>query len=171
MSENELIAALAREGMFAYYIGQKFGLSAKRVIHICDQLGVQVQNKHWQTMTRKAQIETMLRKGGHTVRQICDTVNCDPVNVRQVRHQLGMKQPTPCRKHITDESRKKATRAAELVRAGMTVKDACRANRISPNTYHKYQKLAQVPRLDDGVQTVSPAAARRVVERQFSVTL
>jgi len=170
MSENELIAALAREGMFAYYIGQKFGISAKRVIHICDQLGVQVQNKHWQTMTRKAQIETMLKKGGYTVRQICDTVNCDPVNVRQVRHQLGMKQPTPCRRHITDESRKKAARAAGLVRAGMTVKDACRANKISTATYHKYN-LAQVPRLDDGVQTVGPAAARRVVERQFSVTI
>ena len=163
MDDNQLIAELAKEGLAAYKIGHKFGLSARAVIEICARQGVEVHHAHNRTRTKVKHITELLQAGGYTQRQICEIVNCEPGNVRQVRYLLGIKQEYPHRTEVTERNRKKAMRARDLVRAGMTVKEACSANRISTATYHKYQKLAQIPRLNSGVQAVGSTAAGCIV--------
>lgn len=138
MTDNDLIAALAREGLYASVIGAKFRLRAAEVVKICKAMQVEVKSKENQFHRKTARIKLLLQSGNYTQKQICELVDCEPVNVRQVRHQLGMVQDYPHREEIRKKYRKKAHLAAGLVRAGMTVKEACSANRISTATYHRY---------------------------------
>jgi len=136
-ADTLLILELARAGLLAYQIAVKFDITASRVKSICDAAAVDVMSRDSQKNKRAKQILAMLLNGS-TTEQILNQVDCDRGLVAQVRCRNGFSAP-PSKTQARASS--SAAQARALVRDGMTIREACKAVKISTATYNKYKSV------------------------------
>lgn len=135
-NDHRLICELAASGMFAYYIGTKFYLTAAEVRKICKRYGVTVLSKDNQSNKKTARIRALLEAGSYTTAMICDIVDCHGEMVRTVRKRFGFAES---KNKIQEAAKTRAAEAATLVGAGRPIKEACLMAGVSTCTYNKYK--------------------------------
>lgn len=134
--DHKLICELAKEGLMAYAIGYKFGISAEHVGIICRKHGVELVNRSNQTNKRTKQIVALV-KDGYTSQQIMNILDCDQNLINQARKRHGL---SVSKSVITEQTIIKCKEARKLVSGGMQVNVACKQVGVSESSYLKYKE-------------------------------
>jgi hypothetical protein len=128
--DKQLIAELAKQDMAASIIGEKFGLSAREVRSVCDELGVFVRHK--QSVEENEKLREMVKSRRYTFRVICDTLRVGYNSVIKVQQELGIS-----RESTTAERNKKVKQVFHLCKDGMRTREACEVVGLAVSTYNQ----------------------------------
>jgi len=137
MQDNDLITALAKEGLWASQIGYKFNLTALQVLAICTAAGVEVRSRAAVRNRQLSQVRELLTAGSYSTAMICDKTGCTKQMVFAIRKELSMAAPVS-KTQAAAQARLAETR--RLVAAGMLKTEACAMTGLSLATYYKYQR-------------------------------
>lgn len=139
MQDNDLITALAKEGLWASQIGYKFNLTALQVLAICTAAGVDVKSRAAVRNKQLAQVRQLLLAGGYTTAMIQAKTGCTKAMVLDMRKQLSLKAPAS---KTQADAQLRLAETRRLVAGGMLRTEACRMTGLSIITFNKYNKKA-----------------------------
>lgn len=129
-SDKKLIAELAKSGMSASVIGNKFGYKAAKVAAICEQQGVAV--RYNQRSSKDAKLLSMIKAQRHSANFIASTLGICTSTVRAAQRDLGLTYSDAVKKRND-----KIKQVHTLCKDGMSTREACYSVGITVSMYNR----------------------------------
>lgn len=128
--DKALIAELAKSGMAASVIGNKFGYKAAKVVAICEQQGVAV--KYNQRSSKDARLLSMIKAQRHSANFIASTLGMCASTVRAAQRDLGLTYSDAVKKRND-----KIKQVHALCKDGMSTREACAVVGVTVSMYNR----------------------------------
>lgn len=143
--DEQLIVALAKEGLTAYVIGTKFGISADDVKVICNRHNTPVKGYKIRVAYTEAleeRIRVMIKSERYSQRFIAKALGVQKTRVKELQAEMGYTIEGSVFAAKRNRMQRLAAKVEMLKREGMMVKCACHVVGISPSSYHIHKKAA-----------------------------
>lgn len=125
-----LVAELAKSGMTASLIGNKFGFKAPKVLAICEYMGVKV--RYNQRSSKDAKLQDMIKAQKYSAAFIASTLGLCTSTVRAAQKELGLTYS-----EATKKRNEKVKQVFLLCKDGMSTKDACDVIGMHVSSYNR----------------------------------
>lgn len=128
--DKALIAELAKSGMTASLIGNKFGYKAAKVVAICEQQGVTV--RYNQRSSKNAKLLEMIKAQKYSANFIASTLGMCANTVRTAQRDLGLTYSDAVKKRND-----KIKQVYMLCKDGMSTREACAVVGVTVSMYNR----------------------------------
>ena len=139
--DKPLILELAKAGLSASAIAQKFNATRLDVLAVCAEAGQLVKHYKKPDSSLERTVEILLRRG-YSAHEVRRRTGIDRSFVRVVRAKLGFIGLPPSYIERMKSNRKKAAIVDQLAASGMTKREACKQVGISPQVYYEAKQIA-----------------------------
>jgi len=128
--DKRLVAELAKSGMTASLIGNKFGFKPPKVLAICEYMGVKV--RYNQRSSKDSKLIEMVKAQRYSANFIASTLGLCSSTVRAAQKELGLTYSEAVKRR-----NEKVKQVFTLCKDGMRTSEACAVVGVTVSSYNR----------------------------------